>query len=163
MQNLWRCHCRRVVHLMKTRSRVHVLTSLCSPCRGATEISLDYQLPTCPRVFNIFHPYDPVVRLTSRLMTYKDHFAGCGQSRSQISLSRKWEHGGEKYSPKAFSCSVRITNWEWKSWIGVSEIILGSAIIFPCCQCLFLTENCVSFRLINSFFLQGMLRKLLQW
>lgn len=28
--------------------------------RGATEISLDYQLPTCPRVFNIFHPYDPV-------------------------------------------------------------------------------------------------------
>ena len=116
---------------MKTRSRVHVLTSLCSPCRGATEISLDYQLPTCPRVFNIFHPYDPVVRLTSRLMPYKDQFAGCGQSRSQISLSRKWERGGEKYSPKAFSCSVRITNWEWKSWIGVSEIILGSAIIFP--------------------------------
>ncbi|XP_068709546.1 phospholipase DDHD2-like [Montipora foliosa] len=28
--------------------------------RGATEIGLDYQLPTCPRLFNIFHPYDPV-------------------------------------------------------------------------------------------------------
>ena len=100
----WRFRCRFLnsLLLMKTRSLVHVLTALCSPCRGATEISLDYQLPTCPRVFNIFHPYDPVVCLTSRLMTYKEqHVAGCGKSRSQVSLSRTWERGGEKYSPKA--------------------------------------------------------------
>ena len=29
--------------------------------RGVDEIGLDFQLPTCPRLFNIFHPFDPVV------------------------------------------------------------------------------------------------------
>ncbi|KAF2357050.1 DDHD domain [Trinorchestia longiramus] len=28
--------------------------------RGLTQLSPQYQLPTCPHVFNIFHPYDPV-------------------------------------------------------------------------------------------------------
>lgn len=28
--------------------------------RGVDEIGQDFQLPTCPRLFNIFHPFDPV-------------------------------------------------------------------------------------------------------
>ncbi|KAJ7333543.1 S23-interacting protein [Desmophyllum pertusum] len=28
--------------------------------RGVDEIGLDFQFPTCPRFFNIFHPFDPV-------------------------------------------------------------------------------------------------------
>ena len=28
--------------------------------RGLTQLSPQYRLPTCPHVFNIFHPYDPV-------------------------------------------------------------------------------------------------------
>lgn len=29
-------------------------------CRGMPELSKKYKLPTCDRVFNIFHPYDPL-------------------------------------------------------------------------------------------------------
>lgn len=32
-------------------------------CRGVDEIGLNFQLPTCPRLFNIFHPFDPVVSI----------------------------------------------------------------------------------------------------
>lgn len=28
--------------------------------RGLEHLSRDFQLPTCPNMFNIFHPYDPV-------------------------------------------------------------------------------------------------------
>lgn len=28
--------------------------------RGLTQLSPHYHLPTCPSVFNIFHPFDPV-------------------------------------------------------------------------------------------------------
>jgi hypothetical protein len=28
--------------------------------RGLESLGPDFQLPTCPRFFNIFHPYDPV-------------------------------------------------------------------------------------------------------
>jgi len=46
--------------------RFYALFALGSPIgmfltvRGVDEIGLDFQLPTCPRLFNIFHPFDPV-------------------------------------------------------------------------------------------------------
>ena len=29
--------------------------------RGNETLGKDYRLPTCPRFFNIYHPYDPIV------------------------------------------------------------------------------------------------------
>ena len=44
--------------------------TICSFCRGVDEIGLDFQLPTCPRLFNIFHPFDPVVSFIHLEMTF---------------------------------------------------------------------------------------------
>lgn len=41
--------------------------------RGNETLGKDFRLPTCPRYFNIYHPYDPIVNLPLLHLQYNFH------------------------------------------------------------------------------------------
>lgn len=50
------------------------------------EIGQDFQLPTCPRLFNIFHPFDPVVSSTdySSSLLVEQFSIECQKSKTKV-------------------------------------------------------------------------------
>ena len=73
------------------------------------EIGQDFQLPTCPRLFNIFHPFDPVVSSTdyNSSLLVEQFSIECQKSKTKVITATNQSKGENRRKPMRTRREIR--------------------------------------------------------